>query len=84
MLFSTNTQKIVSKRPTGDTVTATPVLIEYSGELVIGNGHLKMKSSSKTLMVKEVLGKYFEPYEKKDIYGKDYWRDEMAIELTEF
>jgi hypothetical protein len=35
-------------------------------------------------MVKEVLGKYFEPYEKKEIYGKDYWRDEMVIELTDF
>jgi hypothetical protein len=63
MLFSANTQKVVFKRPTGDSVTG--VTIEYNGDLNIGNGHLKMKSLSRSLMVNEVLGKYFEPYEKK-------------------
>jgi hypothetical protein len=65
LLFSISSQKIVSKRPTGDSVTASAVSVEFNGDLNVGNGHLRMKSSNRILSVKEVLGKYFEAYEKK-------------------
>jgi hypothetical protein len=65
MLFSANTQKVVFKRPTGDSVTAAAVTVEYNGDLNIVNGHLKIRPSSRLLIMKEVLGKYFVPYEKK-------------------
>lgn len=31
MILSTNTQKVVSKRPTGDSVTATAVIVDFNG-----------------------------------------------------
>ena len=62
LIFSINNQKTVAKRPTGDSTTASAVTVEYNGDLNIGNGHLKIKSSNRILAVKEVLGKYFEQY----------------------
>jgi hypothetical protein len=79
-----NNKKVVSKRPTGDSTTTAAVTVEFNGDLNIGNGHLKLKSSNRVLVVKDVLGKYFEQYEKKEIFGKDYWREDMTIELNEF
>jgi hypothetical protein len=75
----------VAKRSTGDLATTTAaVAVDYSGDLTIANSHLRMKPSARVLMVKEVSNKYFEQYDKKDIFGKEYWRDEMQIELNEF
>lgn len=62
LIFSINNQRTVTKRPTGDSVTASAVTVEFNGDLNIGNGHLKIKSSNRVLAVKEVLGKYFEQY----------------------
>lgn len=42
-----------------------------------------MKPSSKTLAVKDVY-RYFEAYDKKEIYGNEHWRDDLIIELSEF
>jgi hypothetical protein len=28
--------------------------------------------------------KYFEAYEKKEVYGSSNWRDELSIEINEF
>lgn len=40
---------------------------------------MKFRLNSKVLLVKDNYYKYFDAYDKKEIYGSSYWRDELNI-----
>lgn len=65
LLFTTNNKKIATKRPNADNTVTQAVAVDYNGDLSIGSGHMRMKSNSKVIIVKETLTKYFEVYEKR-------------------
>lgn len=83
MLFSITNKKTISKRVGADNNMYQAVSVEIGGDFVVGGGHIRMKPSSKTLAVKDVY-RYFETYDKKEIYGNEHWRDDLSIELSEF
>jgi hypothetical protein len=78
-IFSINNERIVNK---SQRVEATGIAIDYQDNLLIGSSHMKFKLSSRILNVKDNAMKYFEPYEKKEIYGSSNWRDELNIEIS--
>lgn len=82
MLFSISNKKAINKRG-NDNVLYQAVTVESGGDFVVGGGHIRMKPSSKMLAVKDVY-RYFEPYDKKEMYGSEYWREDPIVELTEF
>lgn len=81
MLFSITNKKTVSKRGGAESSMNQAVTVESGGDFVVGSGHIRMKPSSKMLAVNDVY-RYFEPYNKKEVYGNDYWRDDIVIELS--
>lgn len=83
-MVSITNKKAVSKRQNADNLTSFAVQVDTYGALNIGSNHLTMKPSTRNLGVKDTLNKYFESYDKKEIFGPEYWREELNIELTEF
>lgn len=49
------------------------VAVEAGGDFVVGGGHIRMRPSSKVLAIKDGY-RYFETYDKKEVYGSEYWR----------
>lgn len=75
LLFSIDNMKLVTKKLGADISSILAVTVDTSSDLVIAYSHLRMKSSTKVLIVKDATTKYFEQYDKKEIFGKEYWRD---------
>lgn len=63
-------------------VDVTGLSYDYQNYLEIGSSHMKFKLSSRILNVKDNAFRYFEAYEKKEIYGNSQFREELSFEIN--